>query len=112
MLRIFGKLLKSCSRGSDVDCRYGGEEFLLLLPDMSEQSARERAEMLRVALASTLVEFEGSVIAVTGSFGVACFPKHARTGDSLISAADKALYAAKDAGRNRVEVYAGPDAGA
>ena len=112
VLRAFGKLLKSCSRGSDVDCRYGGEEFLLLLPDMNEQAARERAETLRVALASTPVRFEGSVIAVTGSFGVACFPRHARTGDSLISAADKALYVAKEAGRNRVEVYAGPDAGA
>jgi len=111
VLRTFGKLLKSCSRGSDVDCRYGGEEFLLLLPEMDEQSARERAETLREALASTPVQFEGSVITVTGSFGVACFPKHARTGDSLIAAADKALYAAKDAGRNRVEIYAAPDAG-
>ncbi|MEO8506910.1 MAG: diguanylate cyclase, partial [Betaproteobacteria bacterium] len=69
---------------------------------MTEQSARARAETLRVALASTPVPFEGSVIAVTGSFGVACFPRHARTGDNLIAAADKALYAAKEAGRNRV----------
>ena len=111
VLRKFATLLKSCSRGSDVDCRYGGEEFLLLLPDMNEQTARERAETLRLALAATPVRFEGSVIAVTGSFGVASFPRHARTGDGLISAADKALYAAKEAGRNRVEVYAGPDAG-
>lgn len=102
VLRIFGKLLRSCSRASDVDCRYGGEEFLLLLPDMDEASAIERAETLRAALASTPIEFEGSVIAITGSFGVACFPRHAQTGDSLIAAADKALYAAKDAGRNRV----------
>lgn len=102
VLRTFGALLKANSRGSDIDCRYGGEEFLLLLPDMNEQSARARAETLRVALASTPVPFEGSVITVTGSFGVACFPKHARTGDNLIAAADKALYAAKEAGRNRV----------
>ncbi|MGB8716536.1 MAG: GGDEF domain-containing protein, partial [Rhodanobacteraceae bacterium] len=106
-----GKLLKKHSRGSDVDCRYGGEEFLLLLPDMNEQAARERAETLRMALASTPVEFEGNLITVTGSFGVACYPKHAQTGDSLISAADKALYAAKEAGRNRVEVYSASGAG-
>ncbi|MGA9342634.1 MAG: PAS domain S-box protein [Rhodanobacteraceae bacterium] len=112
VLRTFGKLLKSCSRGSDVDCRYGGEEFLLLLPDIKEQPARERAETLRVALASTPVQFEGSVIPVTGSFGVACFPEHARTGDSLIAAADKALYAAKEAGRNRVMSYSDLGAGA
>ncbi len=112
VLRTFGKLLKTCSRGSDVDCRYGGEEFLLLLPGMSEQSARERAETLREALASTPVQFEQSLISVTGSFGVACFPRHAQTGDGLIAAADQALYAAKEAGRNRVEIYAAADAGA
>lgn len=111
VLRTFGKLLKACSRGSDIDCRYGGEEFLLLLPDMNEESAIERAESLRLALASTPIEFEGSIISVTGSFGVACFPRHGRTGDSLISAADKALYAAKDAGRNRVVSCATLDAG-
>ncbi len=112
VLRTFAKLLRACSRGSDVDCRYGGEEFLLLLPYMNEESAIERAETLRVALASTPIPFEESVITITGSFGVACFPKHARTGDSLISAADKALYAAKDAGRNRVVGCAALDAGA
>ena len=110
VLRTFGALLKEYSRGSDVDCRFGGEEFLLLLPDMNEQAARERAEQLRRKLASTPIHFEGAIMAVTGSFGVACYPGHARTGDGLISAADKALYAAKEAGRNRVEVFAGAHA--
>jgi diguanylate cyclase (GGDEF)-like protein/PAS domain S-box-containing protein len=110
VLRTFGALLKEYSRGSDVDCRFGGEEFLLLLPDMNVQAARERAEQLRRKLASTPIHFEGVDMAVTGSFGVACYPGHARTGDGLISAADKALYAAKEAGRNRVEVYAGAPA--
>jgi diguanylate cyclase (GGDEF)-like protein/PAS domain S-box-containing protein len=110
VLRTFGKLLKECSRGSDVDCRFGGEEFLLLLPGMEVTSARERAEQLRQKLAAEPIHFEGAVIPVTGSFGVACYPSHARTGDSLISAADKAMYRAKEAGRNRVEVYTGGDA--
>ena len=111
VLRTFGSLLKTVSRGSDIDCRYGGEEFLLLLPDMNEHSARARAESLRAALESTRVQFEGVSINVTGSFGVACFPKHARTGDDLTAAADKALYAAKEAGRNRVVSVSDVDAG-
>ncbi len=110
VLRTFGQLMKSCSRGSDVDSRFGGEEFLLLLPGMTAKSACERAEQLRRKLASTPIHFEGADIHVTGSFGVACYPRHARSGDGLVSAADKALYAAKKAGRNRVEVFAGTEA--
>lgn len=112
VLRTFGRLMKSCSRGSDVDCRYGGEEFLLLLPDMDEKAAVERAESLRAALAARPVQFEGASIAVTGSFGVASFPADARTGDKLVGAADKALYAAKNGGRNRVARSSAVDAGA
>lgn len=102
VLRTFASLLKTSSRGSDVDCRYGGEEFLLLLPGATEQTACARAEALRAALATTTVVFEGATIAVTGSFGVATYPDHARTGDGLIGAADSAMYAAKESGRNRV----------
>jgi diguanylate cyclase (GGDEF)-like protein len=58
--------------------------------------------VLRAALAATVVPFEGADIAVTGSFGVATYPEHALTGDNLIGAADGALYAAKESGRNRV----------
>jgi diguanylate cyclase (GGDEF)-like protein/PAS domain S-box-containing protein len=102
VLRTFAKLLKANLRGSDVDCRYGGEEFLLLLPGSTNKTACERAEVLRAALAATSVPFEGADIAVTGSFGVATYPEHALTGDNLIEAADSALYAAKESGRNRV----------
>jgi diguanylate cyclase (GGDEF)-like protein/PAS domain S-box-containing protein len=102
VLRAFAKLLKSNSRGSDVDCRYGCEEFLLLLPGSTNKTACARAEVLRAALAATTVPFEGVDIVVTGSFGVATYPEHALTGDNLVAAADKALYAAKQSGRNRV----------
>ncbi len=108
VLRVFGDLMKQHARGSDIYCRYGGEEFLLVLPQMAEDDAVERAEQLRSAMAAAPVLFGASPIMVTASFGVATFPRDGRTGDELIAAADSALYAAKAAGRNRVNVSSGP----
>jgi diguanylate cyclase (GGDEF)-like protein/PAS domain S-box-containing protein len=102
VLRVFGDLMKRHSRGSDIYCRYGGEEFLLVLPQMAKENAIERAEQLCITMAATPVFYGESQIAVTASFGVATFPRDGRTGDELIAAADRALYAAKAAGRNRV----------
>lgn len=108
VLRVFGGLMKQHARGSDIYCRYGGEEFLLVLPQMPEDKAVERAEQLRSAMVATPVLYGETPIMVTASFGVATFPRDGRTGDELITAADSALYAAKAAGRNRVNVSAGP----
>jgi diguanylate cyclase (GGDEF)-like protein/PAS domain S-box-containing protein len=108
VLRTFGDLMKRQVRGSDIYCRYGGEEFLLVLPQMSTENAVKRAEQLRSAMAAVPVPYDGSSIAVTASFGVATFPRDGLTGDELIAAADGALYAAKAAGRNRVNVSSGP----
>ena len=105
VLRVFGELMKKHARGSDIYCRYGGEEFLLVLPGMAEKDAVERAEHLRRAMAATTVTFGSSRIVVTASFGVASFPHDGRSGDELTAAADSALYAAKAAGRNRVGVH-------
>jgi diguanylate cyclase (GGDEF)-like protein len=105
VLRIFGDIIKHHSRGSDICCRYGGEEFLLVLPNMSEQQAYARAEQLRVAIEDTPIVFSASDIRVTASSGVATFPQHGRTKDELIAASDRALYAAKAAGRNQVKRY-------
>jgi diguanylate cyclase (GGDEF)-like protein/PAS domain S-box-containing protein len=102
VLRVFGELLKRHARGSDVYCRYGGEEFLLVMPDMAQDKAVERAGQLCRAMAATPVLFGEVLIPVTASFGVATFPHDGRTGDALIAAADRAMYAAKAAGRNRV----------
>ncbi|TXT40032.1 MAG: hypothetical protein FD135_1705 [Comamonadaceae bacterium] len=102
VLRAFGALLKRHARGSDVYCRYGGEEFLLVLAQTTQNSALERAEQLRTALAAAPITSGAYSIVVTASFGVASFPDDGHTGDELIAAADHALYAAKAAGRNRV----------
>jgi diguanylate cyclase (GGDEF)-like protein/PAS domain S-box-containing protein len=105
VLRVFGQLVARNCRGSDIACRYGGEEFMLLLPEMSGQDAYARAEQLRLALAGTSITHEGSVIRVTASFGVATFPQDGKTRDALVSAVDEALYTAKKAGRNRTIVF-------
>jgi diguanylate cyclase (GGDEF)-like protein/PAS domain S-box-containing protein len=108
VLRAFGELIRRHARGSDICCRYGGEEVLLVLPGMSERDAVDRAELLRSAIAAAPVEHDGTPISVTASFGVAGFPHDGRTADEVIAAADAALYTAKAAGRNRVELCAGP----
>jgi diguanylate cyclase (GGDEF)-like protein len=108
VLRAFGALLKRHARGSDIYCRYGGEEFLLVLPGMAEEHAAARAELLRGTIEAAPVGFGALTIAVTASFGVATFPRDGQSSDGLIAAADSALYAAKAAGRNRVNVHSGP----
>jgi diguanylate cyclase (GGDEF)-like protein/PAS domain S-box-containing protein len=108
VLRACGDLMRRHARASDVVCRYGGEEFLLVLPGVPKESAVERAEQLRGAMMATQVGYGPSQITVTASFGVATFPCDGRTGDELIAAADSALYAAKAGGRNRVNVCSGP----
>lgn len=102
VLRVFGGLLRHATRGSDIGCRYGGEEFLLILFDTAPADAFKRAEQLRTAIAATPITFEASVIHVTASFGVAAFPEHGRSSAALIAAADTALYAAKAGGRDQV----------
>ena len=102
VLRVFGSQMKQHARASDITCRYGGEEFLLVLPGMTEAGAIERAELLRRTIEATHFSYGASQITVTASFGVATFPRHGRTTDELIAAADTALYSAKSGGRNRV----------
>jgi len=102
VLRDFSALMKQHARAGDICCRYGGEEFLLVLPGVKQDDAVVRAEQLRRAIAAATMTHGESRITVTASFGVACFPQHGRSCDSLVAAADAALYAAKAGGRNRV----------
>jgi len=102
VLRAFSRLIKQYSRGGDIICRFGGEEFLLVLPGMTREDAVVRAEQLRLAFAAALMSHNATIIRATASFGIATFPVDGHTIDALIGAADKALYLAKEAGRNQV----------
>jgi diguanylate cyclase (GGDEF)-like protein len=105
VLKAAAQLMQAAIRGSDYSCRYGGEEFLLVLPDAALEGARLRAEAIRMKVQDLEVTcFEGKQVKVTISIGVALFPDHGTNADLLVRAADEALYEAKRAGRNRVVV--------
>jgi diguanylate cyclase (GGDEF)-like protein/PAS domain S-box-containing protein len=104
VLRVFAEMLTMATRSSDIACRYGGEEFLLVLPGAPLSGAVARAEQLRKQLAATVITYGEATFSVTASFGVSVFPGDGRNPDELIAAADNALYEAKASGRNRVHV--------
>jgi diguanylate cyclase (GGDEF)-like protein len=108
LLRDLGRLLRSNMRGEDVACRYGGDEFVLILPEASPEATLRRGEQLREALKRLHVSHRGQLIGgVSMSVGIACFPDHGATGEALLHAADTALYAAKNGGRDRVIISRG-----
>jgi diguanylate cyclase (GGDEF)-like protein len=87
----------------DIVCRYGGEEFVIILPELGVRSAMERAETLRRRVGELGVRLHGRALReVTISIGVAIYPEHADSGEELLRHTDRALYAAKHHGRNRV----------
>ena len=98
-----GALLTAHVRGSDVACRYGGEEFALVLPGATLEGAIHRGEEICAAIRGERDRLRG----VTASVGVALYPEHASNAEMLLRAADEALYDAKAAGRNRVKVFGG-----
>jgi diguanylate cyclase (GGDEF)-like protein len=103
MLREFGTVLKGVIRQGDIACRCGGEEFALILPDASLEVSRLRAERLRESVKHLSVQHRGQGLGnVTVSIGIAAFPEHGGDLDTLLKAADTALYSAKEAGRDRV----------
>jgi diguanylate cyclase (GGDEF)-like protein/PAS domain S-box-containing protein len=102
VLSAFAAQMTKFCRANDLACRYGGEEFALVMPGMTAAKARERAEQLRAAIEAMPVRHGDAVIAVTASFGVASCPECGKTQGDLVTAADKALYAAKRGGRNQV----------
>jgi diguanylate cyclase (GGDEF)-like protein/PAS domain S-box-containing protein len=105
VLRELGRCLQSYVRGSDIACRYGGEEFTLILPEASLGVTQLRAEQIRAAVKQLHIECSGQYVgAVTLSLGVASFPKHGLEAETILKAADTALYRAKQEGRDRVIV--------
>jgi diguanylate cyclase (GGDEF)-like protein len=103
VLRTIAQQLRLGIREGDIACRYGGEEMVLLLPECAAADAGKRAEAIRVALAAMAPHPEGEgPQQVTASFGVAAYPADAQDAEALFWAADKALYRAKQHGRNQV----------
>ena len=107
VLREFATLLRESVRDIDLASRWGGEEFLLVLPGTDREGAARVAERIRRALEGrSTLSIDGDPIPVTASFGVAAYPE-AETAAELFAAADDALYRAKRTGKNRVAVASG-----
>jgi diguanylate cyclase len=103
VLRTVGRRMHEVLRSSDIKCRYGGEEFLILLPDTPLVGAERVADTLRRALDAQPMEWNGVHVPFTASFGVTAAATGEIDGEALIDRADRALYRAKEAGRNRTE---------
>jgi len=104
-LLAIANILKTNSRSSDIVCRYGGEEFLLVLPGTPLEAALKRAEEIRQKCMQIAIHHEGKIFSVTMSFGVATYPDHGWEAEEIIIKADKGLYKSKENGRNLVTVW-------
>jgi len=105
LLRELGVFLKQEIRGGDFACRYGGEEFVLILPEISPEHVLNSAERMRERIKEINIQYSGGVLEnITLSMGVALFPIHGTTGKAVLHAADEALYEAKHQGRDRVVI--------
>ncbi|HKZ07177.1 MAG TPA: diguanylate cyclase [Methylomirabilota bacterium] len=105
LLREIGAALLRNLRREDVACRFGGEEFVLVLPEASLADAEKRAEELRAEIKRLRVSDKGRLLGpITVSIGLAAYPEHGLAGDALLHAADAALYRAKREGRDRVVI--------
>ncbi len=104
-LVVLAETLRADIRHEDVLCRYGGEEFIILMPHMPLATAAERAEAWRQKIADIRVPFGKFELTFTTSAGVAAYPDHGKTPDELSQSADLALYLAKNGGRNRVVIF-------
>jgi diguanylate cyclase (GGDEF)-like protein len=103
-LKMVSEVLLRGSRQVDIICRWGGDEFLVVMPEADVEAARRRAEDLRDQIAGTMIHFDGYDFSITATIGVSVFPKCGTTATSAIRAADRALYFAKERGGNRIAV--------
>ena len=106
LLRLISQCVKRELRTTDVVARYGGDEFAALLPDTHNVGAQEVAERIRASIAGTPLQMRGDDVPITVSVGVATYPDHGRSIDTVMQRADSAMYGAKNRGKNQVVSYA------
>ncbi|MCI5221449.1 MAG: diguanylate cyclase [Candidatus Electrothrix sp. AR4] len=104
VLRELGNFLLHHTREEDIACRYGGEEFFIIMPEASLENTYKRAEQLKKGVEELAVKRDNEYHTVTISLGIATFPEHGATADEIVRAADSALYQAKSRGRNQVVI--------
>jgi diguanylate cyclase (GGDEF)-like protein len=109
ILKNIADTLFSTVRSMDIVARYGGDEFMVILPETDEPLAVDIAERVRRNVIKNVLMPQDAVAAgppsITASIGIVCYPEHGKTGDHLLEHVDKALYRAKNNGKNRIEVY-------
>lgn len=101
-LKTCAHVYQKLNRSTDITCRFGGEEFLIVLPKMSKTDAIKRAEKLRLSIEQTKIRIVGTDLSITASFGLATYPDDGTTSEEVIAAADSALYESKRRGRNQI----------
>ncbi len=105
VLQSLADLLRNFFRATDLCCRYGGEEFAIVLPDSSSQQAAIRADLLRLEVKNLLLQYKNQVLgSITLSIGIAAFPEHGSIAVELLKIADQCLYESKARGRDTVTV--------
>ena len=105
VLRRMADVFREHFRGDDVVCRYGGEEFAIILPESDAIEAAKRADLLRAEARKVEIRYEGRLLdPVTFSVGAAAFPDHGATAEEILRAADQSLYRSKAEGRDRVSI--------
>lgn len=102
LLTAIAEVLKTALRGTDNCARYGGDEFIVLLPEANALTAFDAADRIRMGVANSSFDFNGQRVQCTVSIGIAAYPLDAGSLDELLSAADRALYRAKNQGRDRI----------